>query len=264
MEPEFPVTPINETPHGITRRTVMKTAAWAVPVIAVASAAPAFAASGCAQAVLSTDGTWTRTDDYTNGQVATTEPQYFDMWVDSVGIARNKPSGTIRHPGNGQQATVTWTSNPIVGLQNNCEYPVQMWVSTQAGINPSYHPDSSHTVDSCIHFNTNLELQWSDNGTDWTTLQTVSTQSIGGGFLVAPPAPKESHGVCPGNAQGGSQFGKPVSVPVPSIQPLGGSVLFRMVFTLWGNGSSQPLLGNNDDYHVTWSFGDCNCGVHPA
>lgn len=32
-------------PKGVTRRTVVKGAAWAVPVIAVASAAPAFAAS---------------------------------------------------------------------------------------------------------------------------------------------------------------------------------------------------------------------------
>lgn len=251
---------------GISRRTLMKGAAWAVPAVALASAAPAFALSNCAQAVLSTDGTWTK-NKYVNSQVAETEPSYFDMWVDSVDIIRGAKTGTIHgyHPANPDaQAIVTWTSNAITGVTEGCKYPVSMTVSTQAGTNPGYQgTDNAGNSGSCAHFNTNLQLQWSSDGSSWQDLgPLISTQSVGGGsVVVAPPAPVPAGGGngCLGHTQGGTGFGTPQTVNAGSITPTANGIYFRMVYTMWGNGSTDGQLGNNDDYHVTLAFGDCSC-----
>lgn len=50
--------PAHEEPVGISRRTLARTAAWATPVIVLATAAPALAASGLACAPVSMKGVW--------------------------------------------------------------------------------------------------------------------------------------------------------------------------------------------------------------
>ena len=231
------------THAGVKRRTVIKGAAWSIPVLAATAAAPAFAASvhncpdnpagGGINPISSGAWTWVKSAN-TNGAPAgmlNSTSNTFNMWVDST-----SPVGT-------NTATVTATAN--ISVTAGCQYPLTLTIQTQGG----YFGVGSPVTTGCTTRNTNLQV--SVGGANIFPL--LSTQAVGGGTVVPfPVETPNANGGCPSNFG----FGSPVVIPATYVATTTGLVQIKMQFTMWGNNNA----GNNDDIHATLAFaGPCLC-----
>lgn len=111
-DPVRSTTPDLIVPSGFNRRTLMRTAAWSVPAISLASAAPAFASSRC-QTISAHHVDWTLTSGAINNPdndrstgwlvrgthtakfISTAQQQYFDGTHETNGRDSNEPDGSF-------------------------------------------------------------------------------------------------------------------------------------------------------------------------
>ncbi|MCS5718447.1 hypothetical protein N1027_09885 [Herbiconiux sp. CPCC 205763] len=132
MHPEQPDE--SERQHGLTRRTVLRAGAWATPVIAVAIATPAAAASGDGYSVTL----------YPSGSTGWSDSAWQIQGTRSLRMSSNNdlvavPAGYI--------ITLSWDESSIVHLALSTDEP--SWPSTLSG----EQGDLTLTLDAAVDSN---------------------------------------------------------------------------------------------------------------
>lgn len=235
---------VNSSQSAIGRRILAKGAAWAAPVIVVASAAPAWAASlptacpstpvgGGINPATTGDWKWTKTSNANNapaGALSGTD-NTFNMWVDSL----NNSSAQV------------FAVTKAIAVKKGCVYPVRLQVRAQGGYGDGSNP-------RCRTENTNMFVDMGPATGTRQALFNLSTQSTGGGTVIPFPiqATPPSPGVCPG----GFGFGAFQTFVTNYTATATGDTTIKMTFTLAGNNNQ----GNNDDLQGKIDFsGPCLC-----
>lgn len=214
------------------RRRLARTALWAVPTVAVATAAPAYAASLVACPTIPNSSTWGKT---INGPV--TNP---NSTLNGTTVVEKTDS-------NGSSATTITYDIPVT-VTGGVTYQIAFRLQTAPGYNGG-----------CVTQNTSLGIVVSSTALSGSqNIGSYRTQTGGSGAtVIAPPlncdAANNKSGASDWGANGVKDqvYTTPTStLPVPGT---GTSVAhIVLTFTL-----DPTIYGNNDDWRVTPFFAGC-------
>ncbi len=140
------------TPKGISRRTVAKAMAWSVPVVAVAAAVPAYAASGSPPIIIA--GTACKSP----GQSCSAFPFGYRV---PVTIQNPDPTKTI------YITAITITNNTCGNLTTATSVPaVPITVPAGQTINATFVANASNSANQSCDFSFSVDWGHAANGSD--------------------------------------------------------------------------------------------------